>query len=102
MLVGTVTTREVEWDEDERNLMLAHMELESDIGPHGHPMSEATSALADPANPGRQWKYVFRDKPVWDRAAKALAEGRDAYKEAYFKDKPLPAGLHFSVDRVDL
>lgn len=101
-MVGSVTYREPEFTPDQVALLLAHEQGVADLGPHGHPLSEAMSSLADPSSPDAQWKYVARDKPRIDRAARVLGEAQDAFKEKYFKDKPLPHGYHFAVDRVDL
>lgn len=83
-------------------MLLAHESLMADIGPHGHPMSEATSPLAAPGSKNQKWRYVGTPLPVQDHAAKALGDVQDAYKKEWGKDRPLPAGLHFSVNRVDL
>lgn len=101
-MVRSVTTRESEWTPDEVSALLASRIIEKDMGPHGHPLSEATSPLANPADVNAKWKYVAREKPAVDYAAKALGDYQDWFKEKYFKDKPLPHGYHFSVDRVDL
>jgi hypothetical protein len=101
VLVGSVTIRESEWDDDQRALMLAHLELEADIGPHGQPMSEATSPLANPSDPKRAWVYEGRG-PVVDYAAQAIDKKREAYKALLPKDSPMPAGLLFRADKVDL
>jgi hypothetical protein len=102
VLVRSITTRESEWTPDEVAALLASRILEKDMGPHGHPMSEATSPLAAPGSKNQKWRYVGSPLPVQDHAAKALADAQDAYKNQWGKDRPLPAGLHFSVDRVDL
>jgi hypothetical protein len=47
-LVSTIVTREPEYSIDDVALLAAQAELEADIGPHGQPMSEATSGFADP------------------------------------------------------
>lgn len=72
-------------------LMLAQRRLESDIGPHGIPMSEAM----DPAN---QFAFEVPDKPRMDWAEKALAEKQDKYYRARPKDESR-AGHKWHVKR---
>lgn len=49
--------RDSPWDDGQVALLLAAAAFESDIGPHGHPMSEATSPLADKARADVGWYY---------------------------------------------
>lgn len=53
-------------------LLLAHEDLERDLGPHGIPLSVAT----DPAN---EFKFNVPALPTVDHAARALAKRQDAY-----------------------
>ena len=61
--------------------MLAHFDLESDIGAHGQPMREATSADADANDRGSKWFYRA-GLPLVDHAEKALADAKAAYKKS--------------------
>jgi hypothetical protein len=99
--VGSVTTREPEFTPDQVTLLLAHEALMADMGSHGQPMSEATSPLANPSDPNRQWVYEGRG-PVVDYAAQAIEKKREQYKAALPKDKPMPAGLLFRADKVEI
>lgn len=83
-------------------MLLASRAIEADLGPHGHPMSESTSALANPSNNDAKWRYVATERPTVDYAAKALGDAQDAYRERWGKDKPLPHGLLFAVEKIEL
>lgn len=74
-LVGVRVTREPEFTPTEVELLLAHLEMQADIGWHGIPMSEAT----DIAN---QFSYRGPDAPRIDWAAKAIGDASDRYYEA--------------------
>lgn len=78
-LVRSVTTRPG-WTEDDVELLLAWQERDNLRGPHGQPVDEAQSPLADPANRRRQWEYVA--EPVIDFAQKARDDAAAAYREA--------------------
>jgi hypothetical protein len=80
-LTGFDVDREPEWSDDDVALALALAELRAeeaaeaaDIGPHGRPMREATSALADPALRRRGWHYETRVRI--DHAQRALNTAR--------------------------
>lgn len=69
------------------------------VGPHGQPMSEATSPLADPFNPDREWDYevdVITDFAEARRSAFAKAY-KSQYGDAVNMDE-----LRFIVRKVDL
>lgn len=83
VLVGSVRHREPEFDDRDRALLLAHHRAAGDMGPHGQPMSEATSPEADPARPGG-WRYEANTAPRMDWAAKAVGDRQDAY----YKNRP--------------
>jgi hypothetical protein len=96
--VGTITEREPEWDAEQRALILAHLALEADRGPHGQPMSETTSPLADPNNPSG-WHYESAPMPRTDWYARAIAEGE---KEFYAKyPEASRAGHLWYAKRID-
>lgn len=89
--MGVRVTREPEFDDTQRELLLAQMELEADKGWHGHPVSEAT----DPAN---QFAYEGRGPRV-DYAAAAIGKAQDDWRKAN-KDAPMH-GLQFYAVRRD-
>ena len=95
-LVGSVVRREPEWCRADVEALLAHIES-GRVGPHGQPMDEATSPLADPANPNRQWTYKVR--PWVDFAARAEERAMRAYREQYGDQMD---GVRFVTERVDL
>lgn len=75
-----VVTREPEWDEEQVALLLAAAELEADVGPHGHPMAEAMSPLADP---GRPEGYRYQARYRVDHAARELSTAQRNFEKAY-------------------
>lgn len=106
-----MTRREAEFDREQYLLLVASDELESDVGPHGHPMTEATSGEADPNNPDGAWFYRAgvprpdRDGstiyvPLIDYASKAREDAEDAFRASLGKDQKMPNGLVFPVTRV--
>lgn len=97
-LVGAVTEREPEWSSSDRESLLALLEA-SRVGPHGHPMSEATSPLADPSNWDREYEYVV-PPPALDFAQDALNKRKQAYRDQY-PDKDLSA-LVWRVERREI
>jgi len=86
-LVRSVTTRESEFDDEQRTLLLAIIDFESGIGAHGHPYAEAMSDEADPTNYGGHWRYEGVG-PFTDHAEKAKADAIDTYKAQFPKDAP--------------
>ena len=82
VLVGTVTTTEPEFGGRQLALMLAGERVEGDMGSHGQPMSEATSAEADPAVRGG-WRYEANDAPRIDWAARAVGLKQDAFYKKF-------------------
>lgn len=100
--MGTVTTREPEFTADDVAVLLAHEAYMADIGPHGQPMSEATSPLANPSDPDHKWFYEGRG-PVFDYAEQAIERRREAYKKKHLeKGAPMPVGALFRADKVDV
>jgi hypothetical protein len=71
-LVGVRVTREPEFTPTEVELLLAHLEVQADIGWHGIPMSEATDL-------NNQFAYRGNESPRMDWAAKAIGDASDAY-----------------------
>lgn len=99
-VVSSVTTTEAEWDDEQVALVIAHLELENDLGPHGQPMSEATSPLANPKNPKGKWWYKPTG-PFVDYAEKARVEAREAHEKSLDKDEHVPPWMMFGVTRVE-
>lgn len=99
-LVRSVTSVEPEWDDEQVALILAHLELDNDVGPHGQPMSEATSKLGDAKNPDGRWWYQA-SPPMIDYAQKALDEAHETYKKTLGKDEPFPSWVRFGVTRIE-
>ena len=97
-LSAAVTEREPEWCRADVEAMIAYLEM-GRVGPHGQPMSEATSPLANPQSDAQEWDYAV---DVWtDFAAKRLSEVKRAYKERYGDDVNLDE-LRFIVRKVYL
>lgn len=94
------TYLEPEFDDEQRDWLIAYARYMSEVGPHGFLMSEATSPDADPANPDAKFHFVTRDKPTVDRAEKSRMDAIDAYKQKW-PDANLN-GLIFRTDKVDL
>ncbi|MBT2485815.1 MULTISPECIES: hypothetical protein [unclassified Microbacterium] len=74
-------------------MLAALQEHESSLGPHGLPLDETTSPLADPDNPERQWEYGVR--VIRDFATSAVEA-----RESDFKDDPSRARI-FAPYRID-
>lgn len=89
--------QEAEWDEEQVTLLLAADELAAGIGSHGIPMSDATSALADPNDRFRGYHYVARVKI--DHAQRALNTAQDERAAAYPDEDA--GSLLWALDRVE-
>jgi len=63
--------------------MIAFLEMQR-VGSHGHPMSEATSPLANPQNPGREWDYSV--EVYTDFAEARLNEFKRDFRQRYGDD----------------
>ena len=97
-LIGSVTEREPEWSRADVEALVAHRER-GRVGPHGQPMSEATSQLANPSNRERGWDYEV--DVYTDFAQQKLTQEKDAFKRAYGDDADMSA-LAWIVRKVDL
>lgn len=75
-MVRSVTYREPEFSGEDVALALASDMLESERGPHGVLMSEAT----DPKN---RDAFVSGETPATDFAAKAMRDAKDKYYKRY-------------------
>lgn len=69
------------------------------VGPHGQPMVEATSPLANPANPNRTIGYEI--DVYTDFAQQKLEQAKEAYKREYGDDADM-SSLTWVVRKVDL
>lgn len=100
-LMGSVTTREPEWDMEQVDLLLAAQAFRADRGSHGHSLSKSTSAAADPTNYSSALRYVGHG-PFWDWAKKAEMDKADAYR-AEFPEGSAPNmnGAYFTVEEAD-
>ncbi|MBL5975374.1 MAG: hypothetical protein D3X82_16900 [Candidatus Leucobacter sulfamidivorax] len=93
--------REPEWDDEQRAYVVEYLAWRRRIGPHGHPMDEATSPLADPANENAQWRYYADPLPIVDYAMREREMAREAYKKQIGEEGSM-AGLIFTVERVNI
>lgn len=89
-------TRETEWTPDDVALLMAQHELESEIGPHGQPMSEATSGDMDPMAPGEHKYEAYYTR---DYAAIELANGPKRLKRQLGEDTDI-SDLVWGVRKV--
>ncbi|MCW2287041.1 YD repeat-containing protein [Leucobacter luti] len=96
-LVGSVTEREPEWSRADVEALVAHLER-GRVGPHGQPMSEVTSELANPANKDRGWDYEV--DVYTDFAQQKLSREQEAFKKAYGDDADM-SSLQWIVRKVD-
>lgn len=80
-LVGSTSSREAEWSGEDREALIAYLETQR-VGPHGYPMSEATSRDVDPANPERLFDLVV-PMPTRDHMQAALNREQDTYRKKY-------------------
>lgn len=74
-------------------MLAALLEYESSLGPHGYPVDETTSRLADPDNPEATYHYEARVVRDWYQDA-------IEQREKDFKDDPSRARIFYAV-RVD-
>jgi hypothetical protein len=89
--------QEAEWDEEQVNLFLALAETQEEIGPHGIPMRDAVSPLADANDRFRGWHYVARVRV--DHAQKALNTAQDERRKTYPDEDA--GSLLWSLDRAE-
>lgn len=77
-----MVTRDSEWDDEQIALLIAARGLKHETGPHGHPMDEALSPLADPNRrlPGG-WHYEAHRRI--DRAQQAVAAAQADLAKRY-------------------
>jgi hypothetical protein len=87
LLVRSVTTREPEFDDEQRDLLLASAEFEALVDSNGHLISETTSFQANPTNYDSTLRFAAAG-PFWNWAEKARLDEIDAYKSQFPKDSP--------------
>lgn len=92
-LVSTRVERDPEWTPDQLAVALAIEANDRTLGPHGHPIDEATSPEADPMNRRGSYAYkagvltttpegLFVYAPLIDFAQKAGMDAEDKWREA--------------------
>lgn len=94
-IVRTVEYWEPEWDDDQRDLMLAYKQFADDIGPHGFLMSEATDPGADPTEYDNPLRFGV-EAPIVDWVRKAQLDAEAAWRTAEGDDANMN-GLIFPV-----
>lgn len=100
-LFRTETTREPEWDMEQVDLLLAAEAYKSDLGAHGHLLSKATNADADPNNYGSPLRYVAHG-PFTDWAEKARLDKIDAYRKSFPEGADVNMnGMFFTVEEIE-
>ena len=98
-LVGSVETRDPEFDCEQVDLLLALEALSQDIGQHGQLLSESTSGKADPNNYDGGYRFAARG-PFTDWAEKAKQDAIAAYREAAGESANLN-GMFWNVEKVE-
>jgi hypothetical protein len=98
LLAGFEVIREPEWDDEQVALFLALDETEEETGSHGIPMTEATSALADPTNRYVGYHYDV-PPPRIDHAQRALNLAQSQRREAYPEEDA--GSLLWTLTRVE-
>lgn len=86
--------RESEWNEEQVALLQAARDLAGQIGPHGIPMDEATSPLADPNNPDG---YHYAVRVRIDHAQRAINLAQKERRKAFPEEDDL--SLMWRVER---
>lgn len=99
LVVGEISEPEPEFNEEQRNWLVAYEKHLSTLDPNGFPLEETTSPEADPANRKGSYKYVADAEPVVNYAEKARRDAEDAYRQLY-KDANFN-GMSWSARKVD-
>ena len=100
MLVRSHSTPEPEFNDDDRDLMLASIAFEAGIGRNGHLLSRTMSPEADPSNYASTLRYVAHG-PFWDWDEKARLDDIDRYKAEFSKDaQPNLNGAYWVTEQV--
>ena len=79
---GFLIETEPEFDDEQRELLLASRLIEADTGRYGESQSEAFSPDADPNNPKAKIRYKV-GLPSVNFAEKAVQDAQDAYRKKY-------------------
>ena len=87
-LTGSTTTREPEFDVEQREWLSALAELEADTGQYGEWISEAASDDADPNNKDRKYRYEAGaadapNLPIINWAEYAVQRAQKRYYDKY-------------------
>ena len=94
-LARLVTTREPEFDDEQRDLLLASVEFEASIGSNGFKRSDALNPEADLNNYASSLRFTAAG-PFWDYAEQARLNAIDDYKTA--NPKANLNGAHWVVE----
>lgn len=96
--IAAITETEPEWSVADVDWLIASRDHEASIGSHGHPLEEATSNEANPANADGAYYYVGGPQKVdWAERARRIAEKR--FREEV-GDKFDMSGYFFPVKKV--
>lgn len=96
--VGAVSTLEPEWVVDDVDWLIASRDFEASVGGHGHPLSEATSREANPANSDGAYYYVAGPQQVdWAERARSVAAKK--FRDEVGADFDM-SGYFFPVKKV--
>jgi len=98
-VVGEVSELEPEFDDEQRNWLVAYQMHLDGLDPNGFPIGEATSIEADPATREGAFKFVADEEPTVNYAEKARLDAADAYRKKY-GDKVNLNGMSWSVQKV--
>jgi hypothetical protein len=99
--IGSVTRREPEFDDGQRDLLVAFASFEADLGSHGHSLARSTSAEANPNEYGSPLRYVGHG-PFTDWAQKAQLDKADEYRAGFPKDAAVNLnGMYFTVEEIE-
>lgn len=93
------STREPEWSEEDRDLVVALEIVKNMTGPNGEWMPDATSDGADPNNYDVPFRFVASG-PHTNWAEKTKADAVDQYRKDA-GDKANLNGLYWTVERRD-
>jgi len=88
-----------EWSLTDVDWLIASRDYEAGIGSHGHPLDEATSADANPANPDAKYSYAAGPAPDVDWAERARLNAQQVHR-ATLRDDESANGMYFPVRKV--
>ncbi|TFD27524.1 hypothetical protein [Cryobacterium cryoconiti] len=87
VLVRSITRCEAEFDDEQRELLLASAEFEASIDSNGHFLAETMSPEADPMNYKSTLRFTAAG-PFFNYAEKARLDDVDRYRAEFPKDSP--------------